>query len=115
MDLQDPRFTTPPPDYSNLYNTEALLSIQPYSPPFSLPNSQKTIQLWDSYNGPRLQIDKSQPIQSWDSRDLLPDSQLLPDSLFIKSILFPLFFIPDFQIEPKFSLLYLYIYIIPYI
>jgi hypothetical protein len=38
MDSQDPRFTTPPLDYSNLYDAETPPSTQPRSP-LSLPNS----------------------------------------------------------------------------
>ena len=98
MDSQDPRFTTPPPDYGNLYDAETPPSAQPRSPPLSLPDSQKTIQSWDSRNGPRPQIDESQPIQSWDSRDLLPDSQLLPDSL-LESLPSPPLFVPDSQAD----------------
>jgi hypothetical protein len=96
MDSQDPRFTTLPPDYGNLYDAETPLSAQPRSPPLSLPDSQKTTQLWDSRNGPRPQINESQ--RSWDSRDLLPDSQLLPGSL-LESIPSPPLFVPDSQEE----------------
>jgi hypothetical protein len=93
MDSQDPRFTTPPPDYGNLYDADTPPSAQPRSP-LSLPDSQKTTQSWDSRNSPH--IDKSQPTQSWDSRDLLPDSQLLPDSLTQPS---PPLFVLDSQID----------------
>ena len=61
MDLQDPRFTIPLPDYGNLYNIEPHY-LRSLALLLSLPDSQKTIQLWDSYNGPRPQIDKLQPI-----------------------------------------------------
>jgi hypothetical protein len=95
MDSQDSRFTTPPPAYDNLYNADTPPSAQPRSPPLSLPDSQKTAQLWDSRNSSRPQINESQQTtQSWDSRDnrpvtpellspeVLTHSQLLPDSLF---------------------------------
>ena len=95
MDSQDSRFTTPPPpDYGNLYDADTPPSAQPRSPPLSLPGSQKTTQSWDSRNGPRPQINESQ--QSWGSRDLLPDSQLLPDSLSQPS---PPLFVPDSQAD----------------
>jgi hypothetical protein len=102
MDSQDSRFTTPPPyygEYGNLYNADTPPSAQPRSPPLSLPDSQKTTQSWDSRNGPRPQIDESQPMESWDSRDLLLDSQLLPDSLLNESILSPPLFVPDSQAD----------------
>jgi len=98
MDSQDPRFTTPPPDYGNLYDAETPPSAQPRSPPLSLPDSQMTTQSWDSRNSPRPQIDKSQPTQSWDSRDLLPDSRLLPDSL-LESLPSPPLFVSDSQAD----------------
>ena len=56
MDSQDSRFTTPPPDYGNLYDADTPPSAQPRSPPLSLPDSQKTTQSWDSHN----QINESQ-------------------------------------------------------
>ena len=40
MDSQDPRFTTPPPYYGNLYNTETSPSTQPRSPPLLVLDSQ---------------------------------------------------------------------------
>ena len=91
MDSQDLRFTTPPPDYGNLYNADTPPSAQPRSPPLSLPDSQKTTQSWNSRNGPRPQINQLQP-QSWESRDLLPDS-------LVKSIPSPPLFVPDSQEE----------------
>jgi hypothetical protein len=78
MDSQDPRFTTPPPDYGNLYDAETPPSAQPRSPPLSLPDSQKTTQSWDSRNSPRPQIDESQLTEPWDSRGLLLDSLTQP-------------------------------------
>jgi hypothetical protein len=93
MDSQDSRFTTPLPYYGNLYDADTPPSIQPRSPLLSLPDSQKTMQSWDSRNGPRPQINESQPsIQSWDSRDLLPDSLL-------ESIPSPPLFVPDSQAD----------------
>ncbi|PMD66010.1 uncharacterized protein K444DRAFT_607429 [Hyaloscypha bicolor E] len=56
----------------------------------SLPDSQKTTQSWDSRNGPRPQIEESQPTQSWDSRDLPPDSLEIPS---------PPLFVPDSQAD----------------
>ncbi|PMD53827.1 uncharacterized protein K444DRAFT_618308 [Hyaloscypha bicolor E] len=110
MDSQDSRFTTPPPDYGNLYDADTPPSAQPRSPPLSLPDSQKTTQSWDSRNSPRPQINESQhSTQSWDARDLLPDSQLLPDSLF-ESIPSPPLFIPDSQAEPELSPLRPHVY-----
>ena len=110
MDSQDSRFTTPPPDYGNLYDADTPPSAQPRSPPLSLPDSQKTTQSWDSRNSPRPQINESQySTQSWDTRDLLPDSQLLPDSLF-ESIPSPPLFIPDSQAEPELSPLRPHVY-----
>jgi hypothetical protein len=80
MDSQDSRFTTPPPDYGNLYNADTPPSAQPRSLPLSLPDSQKTTQSWDSRNSPRPQINESQhSTQSWDARDLLLDSQAEPE------------------------------------
>ena len=79
MDSQDSRFTTPPPNYGNLYDADTPPSAQPRSP-LSLPDSQKTTQ-------------------SCDSRDLLPDSQLLPDSLINESIPSPPLFVLDSQAE----------------
>jgi hypothetical protein len=87
MDSQDSRFTTPLPyygEYSNLYNADTPPSVQPRSSPPSLPDSQKTTQSWDSQNRPHPpQIDESQPIESWDSRDLLSDSLTQPSPLFV--------------------------------
>ena len=74
MDSQDSRFTTPPPyygEYGNLYDADTPPSAQPRSPPLSLPDSQKTTQSWDSRNGPRPQIDESQPSPPL----FIPDSQ----------------------------------------
>jgi hypothetical protein len=100
MDSQDPRFTTPPPydgGYGNIYDAETPPSAQPRSLPLSLPDSQKTTQSWDSQNGPHPpQTDKSQPAESWGSRDFLTNSQLLPDSLTQPS---PPLFVPDSQAE----------------
>ncbi|PMD63618.1 uncharacterized protein K444DRAFT_324118 [Hyaloscypha bicolor E] len=70
MDSQDSRFTTPPPDYGNLYDVETPPPAQPRSP-LSLPDSQKTMQSWDSRNGPRPQINESQPSPPL----FIPDSQ----------------------------------------
>jgi DDE superfamily endonuclease len=98
MDSQDPRFTTPPPYYGNLYDAETPPSAQPRSP-LEIPESQQTTQSWDSRNSPRPQINESQPIDSWGSRDLLPDSQLLPDSLLNESIPSPPLFVPDSQAD----------------
>jgi hypothetical protein len=72
MDSQDSRFTTPPPDYGNLYGAETPPSAQPRSPlSLSLSDSQKTTQSWDSRNGPRPQIGESQPSPPL----FIPDSQ----------------------------------------
>ena len=47
-----------------------------------------------------LKLDESQlTTQSWDSHDLLPDSQLLPGSLLNKSLPSPPLFIPDSQAD----------------
>jgi hypothetical protein len=104
MDSQDSRFTTPPPDYGNLYDEDTPPSAQPRSPLLPLPDSQKTTQLWDSRNSPRPQINESQPsTQSWDSRDLLPNSLL-------ESTPSPPLFIPDSQAEPELSPLRPHVY-----
>jgi hypothetical protein len=100
MDSQDSRFTTPPPDYGNLYNADTPPSAQPRSPPLSLPDSQKTTQSWDSRNSPRPQINESQQTIPRDTRPVTPEllthSQLLPDSLFALQPSPPLF-VPDSQ------------------
>ena len=98
MDSQDSRFTTPPPDYGNLYDADTPPSAQPRSPPLSLPDSQKTTQSWDSRNSPQIN-ESQQTTQSCDPRDLLPDSQLLPDSLINESIPSPPLFVPDSQAD----------------
>jgi hypothetical protein len=98
MDSQDSRFTTPPPNYGNLYDADTPPSAQPRSPPLSLPDSQKTTQSWDSRNSPQIN-ESQQTTQSCDSRDLLPDSQLLPDSLINESIPSPPLFVPDSQAD----------------
>ena len=93
MDSQDSRFITPPPYYGNLYDAETPPSAQPRSP-LEIPESQQTTQSWDSRNGPRPpQMDES---QSLNSRDILPDSQLLPDSFIQPS---PPLIIPDSQAD----------------
>src|SRR6266536_2669614 len=112
MDSQDPRFTTPPPRYNNLYDTEAPPSAQPRTPlDFSefikIPNSQLSTQSWGSRNGPRPEIPESQQTtQSWDSRDgPRPNASLrrtpsppLPASLY-SPLPGPPPFVPDSQEE----------------
>ena len=102
MDLQDSRFTTPPPDYGNLYDADTPPSAQPRSPPLSLPDSQKTTQSWDSRNSPRPH-ESQQTTQSRDNRPVTPEllthSQLLPDSLASQPS--PPLFVPDSQAEPS--------------
>ncbi len=81
------RYTTPQPDYGNLYLADTPPSAQPRSPlsDWEVPESQQTTQSWDSRNGPRPQINESQlSTQSWDSRDGPRPVTPQQDSLFIQ-------------------------------